>query len=59
LYLHRAARYKAPATGGFMATLLKLLAFTFLAVIDLFVCFYGTTLAMSYLYTVDWAPIAF
>ena len=42
-----------------MASLLKLLAFTFLAVIDLFVCFYGTTLAMSYLYTVDWAPIAF
>jgi hypothetical protein len=42
-----------------MATLLKLLAFTLLAVIDLFVCFYGTTFAMSYLYAVDWAPIAF
>jgi len=59
LYLHRAARYKAPATGGFMATLLKLLAFTFLAVIDLFVCFYGTTLAMSYIHALDAAPIAF
>ena len=42
-----------------MATLLKLLAFTFLAVIDLFVCFYGTTLAMSYIYALDAAPIAF
>jgi hypothetical protein len=26
---------------------------------DLFVCFYGTTFAMSYLYAVDWAPIRF
>ena len=42
-----------------MATLLKLLAVTFLVVIDLFVTFYGTTFAMSYLYAVDWAPIAF
>ena len=42
-----------------MATLLKLLAVTFLVVIDLFVSFYGTTLAMSYLYAVDLAPIAF
>ena len=29
------------------------------AVIVLFVSFYGTTLAMSYLYAVDLAPIAF
>ena len=42
-----------------MASLLKLLAFTFLAVIDLFVCFYGTTLAMSYIHALDAAPIAF
>ena len=42
-----------------MATLLKLLAFTFLAVIVLFASFYGTTLATSYLYAVDWAPITF
>ena len=42
-----------------MATLFKLLAFTLLAVIDLFVSFYGTTFAMSYLYTVDWALIRF
>ncbi len=42
-----------------MATLLKLLAAGFAVVIVLFVSFYGTTLAMSYLYTVDWAPIAF
>jgi hypothetical protein len=38
---------------------LKLLAFSLLAVIDLFVSFCGTTLAMSYLYAVDWALIAF
>ena len=38
---------------------LKLLAFTLLAVIDLFVSLYGTTLPMSYLYAVDWAPIRF
>ena len=42
-----------------MATLFKLLAVTFLVVIDLFVTFYGTTFAMSYLYAVDWAPIRF
>ena len=42
-----------------MATLLKLLAFTPAAVIVLFASFYGTTLAMSYLYAVDLAPIAF
>jgi hypothetical protein len=39
--------------------LIKLLAITLSAVIVLFVSFYGTTLAMSYLYPVDLAPIAF
>jgi hypothetical protein len=38
-----------------MATLLKLLA----AVIVLLLSFYSATLAMSYLYAVDAAPIAF
>ena len=38
-----------------MATLFELLAFTLLAVIDLFIFFYGTTLAMSYPYAIDWA----
>jgi len=42
-----------------MATLLKLLVFTLAAAIVLFVSFYGTTFAMSYLYAVDLAPIAF
>jgi hypothetical protein len=42
-----------------MATLGKALAVVTAAVIVLFVSFYGTTLAMSYLYAVDLAPIAF
>jgi hypothetical protein len=42
-----------------MATVLKLLAAGFAAVIVLFVSFYSATLAMSYLYAVDAAPIAF
>ena len=37
----------------------KLRAVVFAAVIVLFVSFYGTTLAMNYLYAVDVAPIAF
>ena len=42
-----------------MATVGKVLAVVFAAVIVLFVSFYATTLAMSYLYAVDLAPIAF
>jgi len=38
-----------------MATLFKLLAAALAAVIILVVSFYGTTLAMSYLYAVDGA----
>jgi hypothetical protein len=42
-----------------MATVLKLFPAGLPAVIVLFVFFYGTTLAMSYLYAVDLVPIAF
>jgi len=38
-----------------MATLGKLL----LAAITFLVCFYSTTLMMSYLYALDFAPLAF
>jgi hypothetical protein len=49
----------ARATGGFMTKIGKALAVGLVAVIVLLISFYGTTLAMSYLYTVDFAPIAF
>lgn len=42
-----------------VATLIKLVVAGLAAVIVLFVSFFGTTLAMTYLYAVDLAPIAF